>query len=44
MYCICIKKRISWLNIFLAVSLLTFGCVNLQNIEWENKPITGTVL
>ena len=38
------KKRISWLSMPLVLSLFTLGCVNLQDINWENTPITGTVL
>ena len=38
------KKKINWLSISLSLSLLTLGCVNLQDINWENIPITGTVL
>lgn len=38
------KKKIIWLSIFLALSLSTWGCVNPQDINWENTPITGTVL
>ncbi len=38
------KKKIIWLSIFLAISLSTWGCVNPKDINWENTPITGTVL
>lgn len=39
-----IEKRIIWLSIFLALSLSVWGCVNPEDINWENTPITGTVL
>lgn len=38
------KKGITWLSIFLALSLSVWGCVNPKDINWENTPITGTVL
>lgn len=39
-----IKKRIIGLSIFLVISLSTCGCVNPEDINWENTPITGIVL
>ena len=39
-----IQNRIIWLSIFTAINLSILGCVNPEDINWENTPITGTVL
>ena len=38
------KKRIILGSTSLALSLSVWGCVNPKDINWENTPITGTVL
>ena len=38
------QKRNFWLSVSLALCLFIWGCVNPKDINWENTPITGTVL
>jgi hypothetical protein len=38
------QKRNSRLSLSLTLCLISWGCVNPKDINWENTPITGTVL
>lgn len=38
------QKRIACFSLSLALCVFIWGCVNPKDINWENAPITGTVL